>query len=154
MHWPHVSQWLFHGRFYYGHIRTFACAVHFIWVWFSKWINKELIEMELDGNCRSSNHIYCRVARFIGRRKAIIWTNAGILLNGTLGANFNEFLIKIHIFVIKKKNIWKCRLENGSILSRPQCVKAMTAHAILTVCKIKRAPYPFLFAGDPFTDND
>ena len=29
-----------------------------------------------------------------GRRQAIIWTNAGILLIGT---NFNEMLIEIHI---------------------------------------------------------
>ena len=32
-----------------------------------------------------------------GRRQAIIWTNAGILLIGTLGTNFNETLIEIFI---------------------------------------------------------
>ena len=30
-----------------------------------------------------------------GRRQAIIWTNAGILLIGPLGTNFNEILIGI-----------------------------------------------------------
>ena len=30
-----------------------------------------------------------------GRRQAIIWTNAGILLIGPLGKNFSEILIKI-----------------------------------------------------------
>ena len=30
-----------------------------------------------------------------GRRQAIIWTSAGILLIGPLGTNFNEILIKI-----------------------------------------------------------
>ena len=30
-----------------------------------------------------------------GRRKAIIWTNAGILLIGPLGTNFSEILIEI-----------------------------------------------------------
>ena len=37
-----------------------------------------------------------------GRRQAIIWTNAGILLNGPLGTNINQILIEIHIFSFKK----------------------------------------------------
>ena len=37
-----------------------------------------------------------------GRRQAIIWTNAGILLIETIRANFNEILIKIHTFSFKK----------------------------------------------------
>ena len=37
-----------------------------------------------------------------GRRQAIIWTNAGILLIGTLGTNFSEILSEIHIFSFKK----------------------------------------------------
>ena len=37
-----------------------------------------------------------------GRRNAIIWTNAGILLIGPLGTNFSEILIKIHTFSFKK----------------------------------------------------
>ena len=37
-----------------------------------------------------------------GRRQAIIWTNAGILLIGPLGTNFYEILIKIHTFLLKK----------------------------------------------------
>ena len=37
-----------------------------------------------------------------GRRQAIIWTSAGILLNGPLGTNFNEILIEIHKFSFKK----------------------------------------------------
>ena len=36
------------------------------------------------------------------RRQAIIWTNAGILLIGPLGTNFNEFLIEIHGFLSTK----------------------------------------------------
>ena len=36
------------------------------------------------------------------RRQAIIWTNAGILLIGALGTNFNEILIEIHTFSFKK----------------------------------------------------
>ena len=37
-----------------------------------------------------------------GRRQAIIWTNAGILLIGPSGTNFSEILIKIHTFSFKK----------------------------------------------------
>ena len=35
------------------------------------------------------------------RRQAIIWTNAGILLIGTLGTNFSEILFEIHTFSLK-----------------------------------------------------
>ena len=36
-----------------------------------------------------------------GRRQAIIWTNAGMLLIRPLGTNFNEILIEIHIYFKK-----------------------------------------------------
>ena len=36
------------------------------------------------------------------RRQAIIWTNAGVLLIGPLGTNFNEILIQIHTFSFKE----------------------------------------------------
>ena len=32
-----------------------------------------------------------------GRRQAIIWTSAGILLIGPLGTNFSEILVEIYI---------------------------------------------------------
>ena len=50
-----------------------------------------------------------------GRHKAIIWTNAGILLIGPIGRNFNEILIKIHIFSFKKIHL--------KMSCQPQCVK-------------------------------
>ena len=37
-----------------------------------------------------------------GRRQAIIWTNAGILLIGPLETNFSENLIQIITFSLKK----------------------------------------------------
>ena len=37
-----------------------------------------------------------------GRRQAIIWSNAGILLIGALGTNFNEMLIEIRAFSFTK----------------------------------------------------
>ena len=39
------------------------------------------------------------------RRQAIIWTSAGILLIGPLGTNFNEILIEIQTFSLKKMRL-------------------------------------------------
>ena len=56
-----------------------------------------------------------------GRRQAIIWTNAGILLSGTWGTNFSKILIKVHTFPFKKMHL-KCRLQNGgNIVSASMC---------------------------------
>ena len=55
-----------------------------------------------------------------GRRQAIIWTDAGILLNGPWGTNFSEISIKIYTF--SRKCIWKCRLGNGGhVVSATMC---------------------------------
>ena len=40
-----------------------------------------------------------------GRRQAIIWTNAGILLIGPLGTKFSEILIEINTFSFKKMHL-------------------------------------------------
>ena len=50
-----------------------------------------------------------------GRRHAIIWTSAGILVNGSLGMKFSEILIEIYIFI--QENAYEavvctCRLQN------------------------------------------
>ena len=51
------------------------------------------------------------------RRQAIIWTNAGIVLIGPLGINFNEILIRIKIFSFKK-----IHLKMLSAKWRPFCL--------------------------------
>ena len=49
-----------------------------------------------------------------GRRQAIMWTNAGILLIGSLGIQFSEIVIEINTYSFKKmKCIWNFRLRNG-----------------------------------------
>ena len=66
-----------------------------------------------------------------GRRQAIIWTNAGILLIRPLGTNFNEMLIEILTF-----SLMKMRLKVSSAKWRPFCLglnvltreKAATTH--------------------------
>ena len=61
-----------------------------------------------------------------GRRQAIIWTNAGILLIGPLGANFIEILIEILTF-----SFAKMRLKVSSAQRWPSCLD----HNVLTVNK-------------------
>ena len=56
-----------------------------------------------------------------GRRQAIIWTNAGILLIEHLGTNFSEVLIKINTFSFKKMYLKMLSGKLVAILSRPQC---------------------------------
>ena len=52
-----------------------------------------------------------------GRRQAIIWTNAGILLIGPLWTNVSEIYIEIPIFSFKKM-----RLKESSAKWRPCCL--------------------------------
>ena len=51
-----------------------------------------------------------------GRRQAIIWTNAGILLIGPLETNFGEILIEIYTFLFKKLHL-KCLESDGHFVS-------------------------------------
>ena len=51
-----------------------------------------------------------------GRRQAVIWTNAGILLIGHLGTNFSEILIETYTFLLKKIHL---KMSSGKW--RPFC---------------------------------
>ena len=51
-----------------------------------------------------------------GRRQAIIWTNAGIMLIGPLGTNFNKNLIEIQNFLLRKMHL---KVSSGKW--RPSC---------------------------------
>ena len=66
-----------------------------------------------------------------GRRQAIIWTNAGILLIGLLGTNFSEILIEIWIFSFKKMHL---KMLSGKW--RPFCLSLN----VLTWCPPKSHP--------------
>ena len=52
-----------------------------------------------------------------GRRQAIIWTNAGILLIGLRGTSFSEILIGTQAFSLKKMH-----LKMSSAKGRPICL--------------------------------
>ena len=66
-----------------------------------------------------------------GRRQAIIWTNAGILLIGHSGTNFSEILIEIVTFSFKKM-----RLKVSSAKWRPFCLglNVLNAHYMNWCC--------------------
>ena len=91
-----------------------------------------------------------------GRRKAIIWTNAGILLIRPLGTNFSEILIEIYTFLFKKI-IWKCRLEMAAMLSRPQWVKISVRQRAIAATvtwhikpKLARTSYIYIQGSVPY----
>ena len=62
-----------------------------------------------------------------GRRQAIIWTDAGILLIGHLGINFSEIWIEIYTFSFKENAFENVVWKMAAILSRPQCVNCIAA---------------------------
>ena len=59
-----------------------------------------------------------------GRRQAIIWTNAGILLIWTLGTNFSEISSEIHEFSFNKMHLkmssakWRLYCLGFNVLNR------------------------------------
>ena len=61
-----------------------------------------------------------------GRRQAIIWTNAGILLIQHLGTNFSEILIRIQAFSFQK-----IHLKMSSAKWRPFCLGLNVLSGIL-----------------------
>ena len=77
-----------------------------------------------------------------GRRQAIIWTNAGILLIGPLGTNFSEILIAIETFSFKafENVIWKM----SAILSWPQWVKYYLYYEDIMLWKCCLYYWPFV----------
>ena len=64
-----------------------------------------------------------------GRRQAIIWTNARILLIGPWGANFNEIVIGIQTFSLKKMFLkmssgkWRPLSLGLNVLIQRQCYR-------------------------------
>ena len=65
------------------------------------------------------------------RHQANIWTNAGILLIGTLGTNFCEILSEIHTFSFKKM-----LLKTSSVKWRPFCLSlnVLILHSQISAC--------------------
>ena len=67
-----------------------------------------------------------------GKRQAIIWSNAGILLMGPLGTELREILIKIYTFLFKKMHLkmsgkWPLSCLGFSVLTPSKYVKHIYA---------------------------
>ena len=70
-----------------------------------------------------------------GWRQAVISSNAGILLIGSLGANISEILIKIDTFPFQKIHLKMSSGKWRPSCVRPQCVNKMnSAQQKLTHC--------------------
>ena len=67
--------------------------------------NGSLTAVELTHWGRVTHICVSKLTIIIGRRQAIIWTNAGILLTRTLGTNFSEILSKIRVLSFKKMEL-------------------------------------------------
>ena len=65
-----------------------------------------------------------------GRRQAIIWTNAGVLLIGPLRTNFSEILIGIQTFSFKKMY-----LKMSSAKWRPFYLGLNVLKLLIIICK-------------------
>ena len=78
-----------------------------------------------------------------GRRKAIIWTNAGILLIGPWGTNCSEIWIGIHTFSLKK-----IHLKMSSVKWRPFClgINVLTHWRRDTMAAIFEMPFSNAFS--------
>ena len=63
-----------------------------------------------------------------GRRQAIIWTNAGILLIRPLGTNFSEILNQNSYIFIHENSFENVVWKMATIFSRPQCVKRLVLY--------------------------
>ena len=73
-----------------------------------------------------------------GRRQAIIWTNAGILLIGPLGTNFSEIFIKILTFSFRKMHL------------KVSIAKCCPFHLGLNVLSNDDIKHPYIY-GDPMS---
>ena len=77
-----------------------------------------------------------------GRRQAIIWTNAGMMLIGPLGTNFIEISIGIQTFSFKKMH-----LKMSSAKWRPFCLGLNVLKKVSQGCDSNTMMYPCLGYG-------
>ena len=83
-----------------------------------------------------------------GRRQAIIWTNAGILLIGPLGTNFSEILIATGTFSFKKMHLkvssakWRPFCLGLNVLTKPPLKLGMGIYIPLFHVNVITYPWP------------
>ena len=76
-----------------------------------------------------------------GRRQAIIWTNAAILLIQTSGTNFSEILREIYTFSFKKMHL---KMPSGKC--RPSCLALNVLILVLKLIRLDGATKSYRFA--------
>ena len=102
-----------------------------------------------------------------GRRQAIVWTNAGILLIWPSGTNFNETLIEIHAFSFKKMHLkmssrkWRpfylrlnvlIVMEISFVKLDPDlCATFVVAVFYVISCYVEKSMRPFVFTFNNLT---
>ena len=108
--WP--SNVIWHHTTWYTLVQVMKAPSHYLTqCWLTHWGRVTHICVSKQTGIGSDNGLSP------GRRQAIIWNNAGILLIGPLGTNFNEFLVESLIFSFKKM-----RLKVSSAKRRPFCL--------------------------------
>ena len=78
-----------------------------------------------------------------GRRHAVIWTNAGILLFRNLGSNFSEILIEIDTFSSKKMHLKMSSGKWRPFVSASMCLNSCVSLRWnqLCVCSFHVTPF-------------
>ena len=139
------------------------------YIWFRRKVCQNLLARPRSSHCNSFgdqvpvNLIYCcLVMKCVGkltiigsdnglspgRRQAIIWTNAWILLIWPLGTNFNEILIGNQTFSFKKMH-----LKMSSAKWRPFCLSLNVLNDWISVASVTKvvnqwlAKLPLVFNG-------
>ena len=101
--------------------------MYWIFLWKHEYVlafytNQRWDDAHVDDSLRPSDAYMCIIITSDnglspGRRQAIIWTNAGLLLIWTSATNFSEILSKIHILSFKKMHF-----KMSSAKWRPFCL--------------------------------
>ena len=100
-------------------VNTVMASIYYAW---DRCIQNQIISLTHWG--RATHICVCQLTIICsdnglspGRRQAIIWTNAGILLIGTIGTNLSEILIEINTVSFNEM-----RLKMSSGIWRPFCL--------------------------------
>ena len=90
-----------------------------------------VVQRILEGNWDVSNPFFCYLQKLNiirsgnglspGRCRAIVWTNAGILLIGPMGTNLSEILIEIITFSFKKMQLKMASANGVYFVSASMC---------------------------------
>ena len=86
-----------------------------------------------------------------GRRQAIIWTNAGILLIRPLATNFSEILLGIQTFSFKKMHLKMSSAKWRPFVSASMCFKLIYCYYFTQMCQFVSPSW--LFGCKEFTPN-